>query len=88
VGDIDGFARELCRLEQNLDEVRRHRQERRDRALAHYSFDDCGRKYLDVLQEVALTSPAICKVEAPRRSIAQWMDRGRRLIRHKRHFST
>jgi glycosyltransferase involved in cell wall biosynthesis len=88
VGDVDGFARELCSLEQNLDEVRCHRQERRGRALAHYSFDDCGRKYLAALQEVALTSPVTCKVETPRRSIGQWMDRSRRLIRYRRHFST
>lgn len=86
VGDVDGFARELRQLEKNLVPLRQQRQHLRDLALSHYSFKVCGKKYCDLLREVALKTPVTRQADVPMRSVGQWIERARRWTQYRRHF--
>ena len=88
VGDVGGFARELRQLESGLGALRQQRQNLRDRALSYYSFKVCGKKYCEMLQEIALITPVSRKADMPKRSLRQQIDRMRRWAQYRRHFGT
>jgi glycosyltransferase involved in cell wall biosynthesis len=88
IGDINGFARELIRLEKELITIRQQREYIRNVTLHHYPLRRCYSQYLEVMQSVGLESPIPLKIKMPARPLREWIRRACLWVKYRRHFGS